>query len=117
MKIKPRYGTFWIRKRRAMTLWPFVFFGSDIEDVSNPLKIHESIHWNEQDKWKVFWPFTWGVVYVVLAILHRTIGPKHPMENYAYIAQHSYQHANVATQRQYLQNNNWPIHKEEYGIQ
>lgn len=117
MNIKPRYGAKWLRKKTAITLWPFVFFGSEIEDVSNHLKIHESVHWGHQNKFKWAWPFTYGIAYVALAIRHWSTNSKHPMEKEAYITGDKYLYADVKTQREYLQNHNWPIHKETYGDQ
>ena len=69
------------RKTHAITLWPFIFFRREKYKQDRALMAHEMYHWNQALKYGVI---PWYILYVILLLIYRTGGRKHPMERRAY---------------------------------
>ena len=68
------------KRIHAITLWPFVFYRRGYQQ-SAALRVHEEYHWRDALRWGVL---PWYLAYVVLALVYRTGGRRHPLEAPAY---------------------------------
>jgi hypothetical protein len=64
----------------GMVIWPFILYRGT---PSSSVRAHEWCYWRQQAGWLVIY---WYVMYLSLAIIHWTTGPKHPFEKPAYAA-------------------------------
>ena len=72
----------WLPRRiHAICLWPFVFYQRGWR--SPKLEAHERYHWRQQWRWGVL---PWFAAYIILLVVYRTGGRRHPMERRAYEA-------------------------------
>lgn len=81
-----------ILKRRAVTIYPFIFWSKKYKGWENPcLVAHEMYHWNDQKRWKDnkrFGLLRWLVKFVFQWFWFNLIRyfprDKHPMEKIAH---------------------------------
>lgn len=77
----------------AFTLWPLgiLWRGAKGDRCS---VLHEEIHWQQQRSWRL--PGLWVAAWLVVALLWRKTGPRHPMESTAYRLERECRHAKEA---------------------
>ena len=65
--------------KAAITLWPFIFYRR--LPAHEALRAHELYHWDQARR---FFVIPWYICYILLLIIYRTGGRRHPMERRAY---------------------------------